>query len=305
VIDIGANDGTLLTPFKDLGAKVLGVEPSQAADVATSRGVAMVKDYFSKATAARVAAEHGKARVVTAANVFAHITDVHGVVDAIKNLVAPGGVFISENHYLLPLVETLQYDTVYHEHLRYYSVGSLAQLFERHELEIIHVERIPTHGGSVRVFAAAVGSRAVEPSVKQAIEAERAFGLEDGSALADFRQRVAQSKLDLMEILAGVKRRGERVFGVGAPSRSSTLVTHVGLDANVIDCVVEVKGSHKIGKYMPGTLIPVVDEERLYREQPDYALLLSWHIAEELAENLRKRGYRGRFITPLPKPAIL
>ena len=305
VVDIGANDGTLLAPFQELGCSVLGVEPSRAGDVAVSRGIPIIKDYFSASTADSIAAERGRPRLITAANVFAHITDIHAIVRAIGSLMPPDGVFISESHYLLSLVETLQYDAVYHEHLRYYSVGSLLRLFAMHGLAIFHVERIPTHGGSIRVFAAAEGSRAIEPSVKDVLEAERRFGLDDGSALSGFRERVLQSKLDLMEIIADIKRRGGRIFGVGAPSRASTLVTYVGLDDGAIDCVVEVEGSHKLNKYMPGTRIPVLAEEKLYREQPEYALLLSWHIASELAENLRRRGYGGRFIAPLPKPTIL
>lgn len=305
VVDIGANDGTLLAPFRELGCNVLGVEPSQAGDVAASRGIPIVKDYFSTAIAQSIVAERGRARVITAANVFAHITDIHAIGRAIRELMSPDGVFISENHYLLSLIETLQYDAVYHEHLRYYSIGSLAHLFAMHGLAIFHVERIPTHGGSIRVFAAAEGSRPREPSVAVAVDAERRFGLDDGRALSGFRERVLQSKLDLMAILAGIKRSGHRIFGVGAPSRSSTLVTYVGLDDGIIDCVVEVEGSHKLNKYMPGTRIPVLPEEKLYRERPEYALLLSWHIADELAENLRRRGYDGRFITPLPNPAIL
>lgn len=305
VVDIGANDGTLLAPFQDIGCNVLGVEPSQAGDVAVSRGIPIVKDYFSAASADFIAAERGRPRLITAANVFAHITDIHAIVRAIRSLMAPDGVFVSESHYLLSLLETLQYDAVYHEHLRYYSVGSLARLLAMHGLAIFHVERIPTHGGSIRVFAAAEGSRAIEPSVTDAVEAERRFGLDDERALSGFRGRVLQSKLDLMGIIADIKHRGSRIFGVGAPSRASTLVTYVGLDDGALDCVVEVEGSHKLNKYMPGTRIPVLAEEKLYREQPEYALLLSWHIAGELAENLRRRGYGGRFITPLPKPTIL
>jgi SAM-dependent methyltransferase len=304
VIDVGANDGTLLQPFKDLGFRVLGVEPSQAADVAASRGIAMVKDYFSFATAKKVAAEHGRARLVTAANVFAHIDDVHDVVEGIKTLLEPGGAFISENHYLLSLLETNQYDTIYHEHLRYYALGSLMRLFAMHDMEIFRVKRIPTHGGSIRVFAAAKGAMAIDASVAAALDGEKRFGLTDGSALDNFRERVMQSKLDLLKLIADLKRDRKRIFGVGAPSRASTLISYVGLDESVLDCIVEVKGSHKLDKYMPGTRIPVLDEEKLYREQPDYALLLSWHIADELIENLRKRGYRNRFIIPLPEPRL-
>lgn len=304
VVDIGANDGTLLQPFKELGIRVLGVEPSQAADVAVSRGIPMVKGYFSHTTAKKIVADHGRARVVTAANVFAHIDDVHDVVEGIKAILEPGGVFISENHYLLSLLETNQYDTIYHEHLRYYSLSSLIHLFGTHGMEVFRVKRIPTHGGSIRVFTTAKGTMPIDSSVAAALDAETRFGLTDGSALANFRERVMQSKLDLLKLLADLKRNGKRIFGVGAPSRASTLITYVGLDESVLDCIVEVKGSHKLDKYMPGTRIPVYDEEKLYREQPDYALLLSWHIADELMDNLRKRGYRKQFIIPLPEPRL-
>lgn len=305
VVDVGANDGTLLQPFRELGCRTLGIEPSQAADVASERGFTMIKDYFSGETARRAVIEHGSAQVVTAANVFAHIPDVHGIVEAIKTMLAPGGVFISESHYLLDLVKTLQYDTVYHEHLRYYSLASLRRLLEEHGLQVFRVKRIPTHGGSIRVFAAATGTFEVDASVHEAVREEEHVGLGDLDALADFRSRVSQSKLALLTLLAGLKSRGKRIFGVGAPSRASTLVTYVGLDETIVDCVVEVSSSHKLGKFMPGTRIPVLDEEKLYREQPDYALLLSWHIADELAANLRKRGFKGEFIVPLPEPRII
>ena len=304
VVDVGANDGTLLTPFAELGCKTLGIEPSQAADVATGRGITIIKDYFSRETALRAVQQHGKARIVTAANVFAHIPDPHGIVEAIKSMLVPGGVFINESHYLLDLIQTVQYDTVYHEHLRYYSLGSLQYLFASHDLEVFRVKRIPTHGGSIRVFAAGHGTYPVDVSVQECLEEERRFGLETNDALADFRRRVMQSKLDLLSLLAELKRNGQRIFGVGAPSRASTLVTYIGLDDSILDCVVEVSNSHKLDKFMPGTRIPVLDEEKLYREQPEYALLLSWHIADELGANLRKRGYYGKFIIPLPEPRI-
>jgi SAM-dependent methyltransferase len=305
VIDIGANDGTLLQPFQDLQCEVLGIEPSQAADVAASRGIPMIKGYFSLQQARATVDQKGRARVVTAANVFAHMADVHDIVEGIKLILQDGGVFISESHYLLDLIATKQYDTIYHEHLRYYSLHSLSRLFAMHGMEIFRIKRIPSHGGSIRVFAAARGAFPVHTSVGSALMDERRAGVHDASALEIFSRQVAGSKLELMALLAGLKRDGVRIFGIGAPSRASTLITFVGLDESILDCVVEVSGSHKLDKYMPGTRIPVLDEEKLYREQPDYALLLSWHIADELAANLRKRGYRGRFIVPLPEPRLV
>ncbi len=305
VIDIGSSDGTLLSNFMDAGYPVLGIEPSQAADVGISRGVETLKDYFNREFARKLAAERGQAQLVTAANVFAHIGDIHSVVDGIIELLAPGGVFVSESHYLLDLIETLQYDTIYHEHLRYYSLGSLKHLLSAHDLEVFHVKPIGTHGGSIRVYSARKGEREVQSSVAEQLAKEDEAGVTDGSGLANFRERVAGSKLALCELLAPLKRDGARIYGVGAPSRASTLVNYVGIDDHAVDAVMEISTSHKLNKYIPGTRIPVLDEKMLYEDQPDYALLLSWHIADELIENLRKRGYRGKFITPLPEPRIV
>lgn len=305
VIDIGSNDGTLLSNFHEAGYPVLGIEPSQAADVAMSRGINTLKSYFNRDIASKVAGERGKAQLITAANVFAHIGDIHSVVDGIVELLDESGVFVSESHYLLDLVETIQYDTIYHEHLRYYSLGSLQYLLAAHGLEVFHVKRIPTHGGSIRVYSARKGQREILPSVREQLAEEDRRGFTDGSGLKDFRQRVIRSKSDLYELIAPLKRAGARIFGIGAPSRASTLINYVGIDDGILDAVMEVSSSHKLNKYVPGTRIPVLDESLLFKGQPEYALLLSWHIAEELAVNLRKGGYKGKFITPLPEPRIL
>jgi len=225
------------------------------------------------------------------------------VVDSILDLLADDGLFISESHYLVPLLETLQYDTVYHEHLRYYSLMSLEYLMKLHGLEIVHARQIPTHGGSIRVYAARKNTRPVGESVQQLLRMEEPL-LTEGR-FAAFRSRVSSSKLDLMAMLQAIRRQGNRVYGVGAPSRASTLVNYVGLDDSIVDCVLEIAGSYKIGKYMPGTLIPVLEEKRLFEDQPEYALLLSWHIGDELAAKLRQLGYKGKFICPLPTPRIL
>lgn len=305
VVDIGSNDGTLLGNFLRGGHGVLGIEPSQAGLVARESGVETLTAYFNQATATQVLKSHGKARVITAANVFAHIAEPHGVVAAITDLLAPDGLFISESHYLLALVETVQYDTIYHEHLRYYHLGSLIRLLAEHGLEVFKVERIPTHGGSIRVFSARQGTRSVDASVTEALAAEAVAGLDDGSGLKTFRDQVIRSKVELFELLAPLKRAGARVYGIGAPSRSSTLINYTGLDDGVLDCVLEISTSHKLNKYIPGTRIPVLDEKKLFEDQPEYALLLSWHIADELVANLKSKGFNGKFITPLPSPRII
>lgn len=304
-VDIGSNDGTLLANFHQAGHRVLGIEPSQAGDVARERGIATHTGYFGLDLARSLTAENGPARVVTACNVFAHMGDIHGVVDGILAMLAPDGVFISENHYLGGLLRTVQYDTIYHEHLRYYALGSVTKLLEAHGLEVFHVQHIPTHGGSIRVFSARKGTFPVRDSVATLRAEEEEAGITSGSALAAFARRTQASKLDLLALLAPLKREGARVYGIGAPSRASTLITYTGLDESIIDCVLEVPGSNKLNKYMPGTRIPVVEESKLFADQPEYALLLSWHIAEEIAANLRRKGFKGRFIAPLPEPRIL
>jgi hypothetical protein len=305
IVDIGSNDGSLLINFKEAGHRVLGVEPSRAGEVARGRGIETLTDYFGLELATRLRAERGAAKIITAANVFAHIADVHNVTNGVVEWLADDGIFISESHYLLDLVETLQYDTIYHEHLRYYTLGALEALFSRRGLEVFHVKRIPTHGGSIRVYAARPGRYSIQASVAERRSHEKEFGLADGSALRTFAARVVQSKLALYQLLAGLKTDAVRIVGIGAPSRASTLINFVGLDDGIMDAVMEVSGSHKLGKYIPGTRIPVIDEAALYTEQPDYALLLSWHIADELARSLRKRGYKGKFIVPLPEPRII
>lgn len=303
VIDIGSNDGTLLANFADQH-RVLGIEPTNAGRLAVERGIPTVTAYFTPDVAQRVTAEHGPARVITATNVFAHMEDIHALVDAIVGMLSEDGIFVSESHYVKGLIETLQYDTIYHEHLRFYSIQSLRYLLESHGLEVFHVKQIPTHGGSIRVYAARKGTQPVRPSVAAELGAEQTYGL-GLDRLAEFRARVVQSKLDLYELLAGLKRKGARVYGIGAPSRASTLVNYTGLDEGIVDCVLEVSSSRKLNKFLPGTLIPVIDEARLFEDQPEYALLLSWHIADELIANLSRKGYKGGYIIPLPDARIV
>jgi len=305
IIDIGANDGTLLLPFQKAGYKVLGIEPSKTVEVAREQGIAMINDYFCLDVAKDVKNKYGVAKVITAANVFAHIKNVHEVVESILHLLAPEGIFISESHYLLDLVEKLQYDTIYHEHLRYYSLESLIYLFEQYELEVIRVKRIPTHGGSIRVYTARKGKYTVDESVQELLAEEKASGLTDGSIFASFQSRIFQSKLKLLQMIAQIKSQGKIIFGIGAPSRASTLINYVGLDNGFIDAVMEVSNSHKLNKFIPGTKVPVLDESQLYQQQPDYALLYSWHIANELMPILRKKGFKGKFIIPLPTPTVV
>jgi hypothetical protein len=229
---------------------------------------------------------------------------VHAIVDGIVEMLSPDGVFISESHYLIGLLDTLQYDTVYHEHLRYYSVASLKHLLEMHDFEVFHARPIPSHGGSIRVYAGRHGAHMVQDSVRRMLATEPR-GEAMAARLATFKREVMLSKLRLLSMLRDLKEKGARIAGISAPSRASTLVNYVGLDEGIIDYVCEITGSLKIGKCMPGTQIPVVDETRLFADQPDCAVIFSWHIADELAPKLKAKGFRGKLITPLPVPRFL
>ncbi len=305
IVDIGSNDGTLLKNFKEGGHKVLGIEPSLTAKLAEAAGVDTLMTFFGTEATDTVLKSHGKADVITAANVFAHILDPNSVVENIVRLLSDDGVFISESHYLLDLIQTLQYDTIYHEHLRYYSLRSIKFLLEKHGFTVFKVQRLPTHGGGIRVYASRKKTFASDGSVEALLEEEKKAGLEGTSWMKQFQEGIIRSKLELYGLLKDIHAKKQAVYGISAPSRASTLVNYVGLDDGLLPCVMEIKGSKKIGKYMPGRNIPVLEESKLYADQPPYALLLSWHIASELMTNLKKRGYKGDFIIPLPVPKIV
>jgi len=303
IVDIGSNDGTLLENFTPT-QRVVGVTPEDIGTLAIEKGIPTLLEYFTDQSVQKLLKKYGKARIVTAANVFAHIEDVHSVIKNFKNILSPNGVFISESHYLLPLIKTVQYDTIYHEHLRYYSLHSLSYLLAMHGFEVFHVKKIPSHGGSFRVYAAKKGQYPVSKTVKKLLTEEKNV-VTNEKAFRQFSENVLLSKLKLHSLLYKIKKQGKRIYGISAPSRASTLINYVGIDDKILDYVLEVIGSKKIGKYIPGTIIPVVEEKRLFEDQPEYALLLSWHIAQELIPKLREKGYKGKFIIPLPSPRIV
>lgn len=305
VIDIGSNDGNLLSNFKGKH-KILGITPEDIGRIAIERGIPTIISYFNRNVVSKVLSEKGQAKIITATNVFAHIDSINEITECILDLLAPDGIFISESHYLVSLIETLQYDTIYHEHLRYYSLHSLQYLLEAHGLEIVHAKRIPTHGGSFRTYAARKGKYAVRDTVAKLLNEEAPLVL-GKEKLLGFKEKVVRSKLELYTLLLEIKKEGKRICGISAPSRATTLINYTGIDDGILDYVLEVKGSHKIGRYVPGTLIPVLEEPNSFKDNdmPKYALLLSWHIAEELMPKLKAKGFKGNFVIPLPRPRVV
>ena len=301
VIDIGSNDGNLLSNFKT-NHKVLGVTPEKIGKIAIKKGIPTIIDYFNKKISSKIVKKYGKAKVITATNVFAHIDNINSIVKSILKTLKTDGVFISESHYLLPLIQTVQYDTIYHEHLRYYSLESLNFLLKKHNLEIIDTKEIPTHGGSIRVYAARKGIYKISKNVKNQFKKEKRYL--NKKSFTKFKKNVVTSKVNLFNIIKRIKDKNKTIFGVGAPSRASTLINYLGLDQDIIDCVLEINGSYKIGNYIPGTKIPILNENILSKKKPHYLILFSWHIKNELKRNLKRKGFKGKFIIPLPTPKI-
>ncbi len=301
VVDIGSNDGNLLGNFKN-HHRVLGITPEKIGKIAIRKGIPTLIRYFDETTAKLVLKKHGRAKIITATNVFAHIENVSKLMKNILKILQRDGVFISESHYLVSLIKTNQYDTIYHEHLRYYSLSSLKYLFDKYGLKIIHAKKINTHGGSIRVYATKSKKFKINKNVKKILDLEKRYL--NWKTFNNFRKNVFKSKINLYSILKRIKNKNKKICGIGAPARASTLINYIGLDENIIDYVLEIEGSKKIGNYIPGTKIPILSEKKLFVDQPNYAILFSWHIASELKIKLRKRGFKGKFIIPLPTPYI-
>ena len=301
IVDIGSNDGNLLSFFKK-NMRVLGITPEEIGKLAIKNGIPTILDYFNNKSRKKIINKYGKAKIITATNVFAHIDDVNNLISNIKKCLDKEGIFISESHYLLKVISGVQYDTIYHEHMRYYSLTSLQKLFKKNNLHIFHAKEIPTHGGSIRVYVSNNQNIKETLEVKKILKKEKK--LFSTSSLESFKKNVFKSKLDLISKINHIKKQGYKIYGIGAPSRAATLICYTGLDENMVSAILEVKGSSKIGKYMPGTKIPVINENEIKYKNLKYLILFSWHIKRDLKKIFRKKGFKGKFITPLPKCKI-
>ena len=300
VIDIGSNDGTLLKGFKDAGIKVLGVEPTNIAKIANQDGIETIQEFFTEKLANEIKDKYGKASMILATNMFAHMATIGEVVSGIEALLKDDGVFISETHYLLDVIGGGQFDTIYHEHLRTYSLKSLLKLFSYYNFTITDVERGSRYGGNIRVHVTKGKDRPVSENVKKLLEAEENFGLYKLETYEKFAQRVQKAKNDFINFLSDIKAEGKSIAANSCPGRCVTLLNYYGIDSSLIPYIAEQPASLKLGMYLPGKHIPVVNNEILIKEQPDYVILLAWHYAEPIAEQLKARGLKSDFIIPLP-----
>lgn len=305
VVDIGSNDGALLRFFLP-EHRVLGVEPSSnVAEAARGNGIETVVEFFNEQIAKHIVETHGKAKVVTANNVFAHIDDLDEIVRGIKTLLADDGVFVSESHYLLDLMEHTEFDTIYHEHLCYYSVKPLQHLFNRFDMEVFDVERVAQHGGSIRVFARNRSSEQVRPRVKELLSLEEERGLHTPNTFLGLQERVKGIRETLVSLVRKLRQEGKKVVGYGAPAKSGTLLNFCGFTANDLAYVTDTT-PYKIGMLTPGSRIPVVSPDILRTETPDYVLLLVWNYRDFILEKEKELRSRGaKFIIPIPKVEIV
>lgn len=304
VIDIACNDGTLLSFFSNNGTKILGIDPSSVSKTAKDNGIPIVNDFFNESVAKEIKSSHSTAKIITATNVFAHVKDLDSFMKGMKLLLTDDGVFVTESQYILYILEKLEYDTIYHEHVRYYGLKQLKKLFELYGMEVFDVNLLPAQGGSIRVYASFKGKYPISDSVKELIDDEEKKNLHSLETWKKFAERVKENKTKLISMLSEIKSQKKKIVGISAPGRSTTVLNYCGIDSKFLDYVTE-KSNLKIGKYTPGTHIPVVDDERLVIDQPDYGLLLSWHLADSIIPKIRKSGYNGKIIVNLPEPKIL
>lgn len=305
-VDIGSNDGTLLTGFKRRNMTALGVEPTNIAKIARSEnGIETIQSFFTEAVAREIVADRGPAKVVTTTNVFAHMAPLGEVMRGITALLDKDGVFITESHYLLDVLHGAQYDTIYHEHIRTYSLKSLVTLFAYYNMEVFDVQRADRYGGNIRAYVCRKGTRPVAPSVSALLKVEEENGLSDAAIYTKFRDNAYRTRDDLMEFAYRAKRDGHRFVGNSCPGRCSTLLNFCGMRPELLPYLAEQPTSLKLGMYLPGIHLPIVENSILLREQPDFVLLLAWHYAKPIAEQLRARGLKSKFVMPLPRFEVL
>jgi len=304
VVDIGSNDGTLLRGFQEQGMRVLGVEATNVAKIAIEDGVETVQAFFSEELGGELRERHGPAKVITATNMFAHVQHLGDLMRGVSSLLEDGGVLVTESHYLLDLLRDVQYDSIYHEHLKFYSLRPLIELFATYGFTLADVDRIPNYGGSIRVYAVK-GEAPITQRVHDLLEEEQGAGLYGLDAYRAFGEAARESRRGLRAMLSDLARDGHTVPGIGCPGRASTLLNTCGVDRETMPYIAEQSSSLKLGLALPGMHIPVVDEERLFAEQPAYALMLSWHYAEPIIATLRKRGLKSAIIVPLPQLRVL
>tara|TARA_B110001454_G_scaffold216835_1_gene240836 strand:- start:41 stop:1249 length:1209 start_codon:yes stop_codon:yes gene_type:complete len=306
VIDVGSNSGVLLSAFKSKGMKVLGIEPSsKLANTAIAKGIDTIIEFFSNNLSKKILDDYGKVSVITGTNVFAHINDLDDFMLTADSLLVEDGIIVIEAPYLLNLIENLEYDTIYHEHLSYLSVKPMVEFCKKFGFEIFDIKEQSIHGGTLRYFISRKNKKVVTQGVSNYLKLENKSELYSKEKLNNFATLVKNHRKILLELLNELKKDGKKIVGISAPAKGNTLLNYCKIDSEILDYVTE-RNPFKIGKFTPGMHIPVYSDEKLLEDQPDYALILAWNFADEIIKNnslYQEKG--GKFIIPTSKPKII
>lgn len=307
VIEIASNDGYLLQYFKEQGVPVLGIEPAaNTAVVAKEKGIESVVDFFGVRLANLLVAKGTKADLLLGNNVLAHVPDINDFVGGLKILLKENGVITFEFPHLLQLIDKNQFDTIYHEHFSYFSFYTTQKIFEKHGLQLFDVEEIPTHGGSIRIFAKHKedNSKTISDSVDRMLQKEKAFGLNELAIYQTFQKKAEKVKNDFTQFLLHAKQDGKKVAGYGAAAKGNTLLNFAGIKKDLLHFITDAS-PHKQNKFLPGVHIPVYDEQKIKMEKPDYVVVLPWNLKEEICAQLTYiKEWGGKFVVAVPELEI-
>jgi SAM-dependent methyltransferase len=304
VMELASNDGYLLQFFQKAGIPVLGIEPAaNVAEAAIAKGIPTEVRFFGIETARQLP----QADLIIGNNVLAHVPDINDFVGGMSHALAPDGIITMEFPHLLRLMENNQFDTIYHEHFSYLSLTSVETIFKKHGLSLFDVEEVPTHGGSLRIYAqhAEQSSRPASRRLMQLREVEKSAGFSDIESYGSFQKRVHQTKRDLLSFLIQARQAGQSIAGYGAPAKGNTLLNYCGVRGDFLDYTVD-RSPHKQGHYLPGTHIPIYAPEHIFETRPDFVLILPWNIKDEIMEKMSGiREWGGRFVIPIPTVEVL
>jgi len=306
VVDIGSNVGVLLHCFKNLGMQVVGVDASSnIVKKANDNGIETILGFFNKGIVDKIINKHHKASIITATNLFAHIQNYELFMIDLKQLLETDGIFVFQVPHFLKLIKNVEYDTIYHEHISYFGLKPLIKFFEEHQMELFDVVETDIDGGSIRCFVSHKGQFTKSLNINKILMEENNEEIYNIKRLKKFEKDVIQQKADLKKMLEQLKHDGKKIVGVGAPAKGITLLNYCNIDKDILEYLTE-KSSLKIGKFCPGMHIPVVTDEKLLEDKPDYALILAWNFAEEIMNNLKEyKKLGGKFLIPIPTPKIV
>ena len=305
-VDIGSNDGTLLTGFMRNEMRTLGVEPTNMAMIARSENkIETIQSFFTEAVAKDIVSQHGRAKIATMTNVFAHMAPLGEVMRGLDQLLDKDGIFITESQYLLDVLDSNQFEGIYHEHIRTYSLKSLVTLFPYYGMEVFDIQRASRYGGNIRAYVARKGVHPINSRVTELLALEEQKGLFNPETWVSWRQRVDNNRIQFMELAYKAKSKGQRFVADSCPGRGAVLVNYYGIDKTLMPYIAQLPASEKVGKYLPGTHIPIVDNKVLLEEQPEYVVVLAWHYGDYIIDNWRKKGLKSKFVMPLPEFKVL